>query len=338
MKTTHLFFSSLVLLLAIGLTACDNDDPQPQPDPVEATMLKVSINSNPLSYEAQTDDSWQVKCDGDWKFTETPDWCTLDISEGRGDTTLVMKVSANDTGQERFGRFIISTSTLADTVYKIQTEKVGTISGNSLQLDKAGRLHVLLRYTQELKETEQLIVTGNLNCRDLSQFTNELLFPNLSSIDLKEVQVAETPGYSEEPSILYKANEFSGFSGFKRLQHVILPESLTSIGFEAFNNCEGLKTLTIPHKVETTGLMAFAGCKNLESIYFSNQLKHLEEGAFFHCEKLKAIHIANPVPPELNPDAFAYFNTSACTLYVPEGSKTAYETNGWNLFKEIVEE
>lgn len=103
-------------------------------------------------------------------------------------------------------------------------------------------------------------------------------------------------------------------------------------------NCEGLTTLTIPHKVETVGLMAFSGCKNLESIYFSNQLKHLGEGSFFHCEKLNAIHIANPVPPELNPDAFAYFTTSACTLYVPKRCKTAYETNGWNQFKEIVEE
>jgi hypothetical protein len=47
------------------------------------------------------------------------------------------------------------------------------------------------------------------------------------------------------------------------IQHVVLPNSITHIGDDAFSDCTGLNEITIPYTVTSIGDYAFAGCRKL---------------------------------------------------------------------------
>ncbi len=61
--------------------------------------------------------------------------------------------------------------------------------------------------------------------------------------------------------------------------------------------------------------------------------------AFYYCPSLTSIYSLNPEPPTCSGSSVFYkVDTSACTLYVPEGSKEAYSiANQWKEFFNIVE-
>ena len=51
---------------------------------------------------------------------------------------------------------------------------------------------------------------------------------------------------------------------------VVIPDSVTSIGYEAFCGCKSLTSITIPNSVISIGYNAFCGCKSLTSIIITD--------------------------------------------------------------------
>ena len=97
----------------------------------------------------------------------------------------------------------------------------------------------------------------------------------------------------------------------------IIPDTVRTIGIEAFAGCKALTSILIPSSVKTIGCYAFADCRELKAIYMqSNMLIKLksDSGIFQHVDK------------------------ALCTLYVPVGSKRAYhQVEPWSEFENIVE-
>ena len=60
------------------------------------------------------------------------------------------------------------------------------------------------------------------------------------------------------------------FNGNKTLECVYLPESLVSIGAEAFADCTELKIINIPFGAGSIGHGAFSGCHSLTSVYITD--------------------------------------------------------------------
>lgn len=301
----------------------------------EATALTVSTSI--LHFINQScERTVDIETDGVWTVSGLPDWCTVDQAEGVGNATLTVYASSNETDREREAKFTVLAGTASEKIMVRQVYLSALVNGTTLDILTPGSLIYFLPYADELQGTTRLTITGRMNVRDIQQIDLYNCLSAVTSIDLRAVQIEKSKYASEE--YVYEDNEFTGFAGFKRLQSIILPESISKIGDFAFQNCIGLTTLIIPENVTTVEIMAFDGCENLESIYFPHRLNYLGEAVFFQCEKLSAIHIANPTPPELHADALSYFNSSTCTLYVPKGSKAVYEAKGWNLFKEIREE
>ena len=79
------------------------------------------------------------------------------------------------------------------------------------------------------------------------------------------------------------------------LKSVTIPETVTSIGANAFGCCSGLTTLTLPNSLKNIGEYAFSGCIGLTSISIPNSVTSIGEQAFYGCSSLTSVTIGNSV-------------------------------------------
>ena len=70
-----------------------------------------------------------------------------------------------------------------------------------------------------------------------------------------------------------------------------IPNSVTSIGGDAFRDCASLIEVTIPNNVTSIGDAAFSGCKNLKNLKMSDSLIDIGNYAFDCCASLVDITI-----------------------------------------------
>lgn len=80
----------------------------------------------------------------------------------------------------------------------------------------------------------------------------------------------------------------------KRIQHLILPRSLTSIEDTAFQDCDQLVSVYIPDTVVSIGDYAFEYCSSMTSIVLPDSIKTIGSDAFF-CSGLTDITIPEGV-------------------------------------------
>lgn len=165
----------------------------------------------------------------------------------------------------------------------------------------------------------------------------------------------------------------SAFEYCSSLSSLYIPASVTSIGLWAFNGSSGLKTVDssnpnylsidgilfnkaqttlihcpistigeyiIPSSVTSLESYSFSGCTLITSITIPSSVSSIKGGVFNNCKGLTSIYVKATVPVNLSSSygVFDYINKTTCTLYVPVGSKIAYQAaNQWKDFENIVE-
>jgi len=100
---------------------------------------------------------------------------------------------------------------------------------------------------------------------------------------------------------------------------ITIPNSVTSIGDEAFVNCTGLTgTLTIPNSVTSIGEAAFYGCTGLTgTLTIPNSVTSIGDSAFMYCTGLTgALTIPNSVP-RIGVESFYGCSGLTGTLTIP---------------------
>lgn len=122
------------------------------------------------------------------------------------------------------------------------------------------------------------------------------------------------------------------------LTSVKIPNSVVNIGLSAFGGCCDISSIEIPNSVTNIGRNAFGGCSSLTSLIIGNGITTNGMWEFYNCSGLSSIYVKNEIPMPINWATFYNVDKSACTLYVPKGSKSSYESaDYWNEFQNIVE-
>lgn len=70
---------------------------------------------------------------------------------------------------------------------------------------------------------------------------------------------------------------------------IIIPNTVTEIGKNAFANCQGIKNISLPSSLLEIGRTAFSGCANLEKIVIPASVKSIGDNAFLRCAKLEKV-------------------------------------------------
>lgn len=93
---------------------------------------------------------------------------------------------------------------------------------------------------------------------------------NLGIINVKNIVIEE--GIEEIESIGNNPGDFTLMSTYRELEleSISLPNSLKSIGGQAFRRCTNLKSINIPNGLNTVEAKILYGCNSIESVTFAN--------------------------------------------------------------------
>ena len=118
----------------------------------------------------------------------------------------------------------------------------------------------------------------------------------------------------------------------------IIPDSVTSIGYDAFYHCWSLTSVTIPDSVTSIGDSAFYDCSNLTSVTIPDGVTSIGNSAFYDCSSLKTVFYKGTAE-QWDKISIGYNNTKLTTAdryYYSESEPalnsdgSAYDGNYWH--------
>ena len=189
--------------------------------------------------------------------------------------TIVFEVTANE-GIQRYATVALKDEQ-GNILQTIIFRQLGMCT--EIHVETKGELENELA-DYDYANIESLKITGVLN--DVDFLFIYRMMPNLKNLDIAEVNITALPTQA--------------FYNSKNVEHLILPNTLITIGEEMFYQSD-LRSVVIPTNVTTVGYSAFKRCSSLTTVTFEkeSQLKTFGGdyyyGAFSDCTALTSIEI-----------------------------------------------
>jgi len=176
----------------------------------------------------------------------------------------------------------------------------------TINVATAGSLGSLLTAT-EITTVTNLTLTGSIDARDFVTLRDAMTV--LAVVDISTVNIAAYSGTDGTYGIYgtmnrtYPAKQLPELSFYNRntyspkttLKTINLPNSVTSIGDNAFLRCSGLTSVTISTSVTSIGFQVFKGCSGLTSVTIPSSVTSIGENAFDGCTGLTSVTIPSSV-------------------------------------------
>jgi len=89
-----------------------------------------------------------------------------------------------------------------------------------------------------------------------------------------------------------------GYGAFKNcssLANITIPNSVTSIEGSAFENCDSLEVIDIPDSVTEIGASLFYGCNRLYKVILGDGITTIKDNMFTNCENLSSITLGKNI-------------------------------------------
>ena len=136
--------------------------------------------------------------------------------------------------------------------------------------------------------------------------------------------------------ITYGTSSSYGYSPFYRntsLRSVVITDTEEEVYDNEFYGCSNLKNVSIGNGVKKIGNWAFSGCSAIDYFAFGNSVQSIGEEAFSDCNNVTKLISSASTPPVCGTQALDDINKWNCTLYVPNESKSAYQSaEQWKEF------
>ncbi len=145
----------------------------------------------------------------------------------------------------------------------------------------------------------EIVVPDTYKKKPITAIGDRAFYYNAFSAILSEEDVTEITSITLPETIESIGKE--AFYGNKKLTTLNIPASVKTIGQSAFNGCSSLTTLVIPEGVTEIQPYTFADCSSLTSIQLPSTVKTIGQGAFSGCSSLKTIDL--PAGLEIIPPA-----------------------------------
>jgi hypothetical protein len=223
-----------------------------------------------------------ISSSSDWTATSDQTWLTINPSVGSsGSNAITFFATANPNTANRAATVtILATGIASQTIAVTQYGKVKVSAGN-LKTVLSGQLSTITSLT----------LTGIIDARDFKTMRDEM--PSLTDIDLSGVKIVAYAGYPADGVPEFAFSNMNMAQGKTNLNSVILPESVTSIGYSSFKNCEGLTTINIPPLVTLIGSYAFTNCTRITTINIPSAVTSIGDEAFVHFNGLISVDANN---------------------------------------------
>ena len=222
--------------------------------------IKVEINSNvDFTVSIPSSASW-IEETGTRAFSTHTKYFT--ISPNTTTSSRSAEITFKNTTYNLAEKVVVNQAELSTSTITVHVPKKGTLAA---VLDEKGL---------NAETIVSLKITGELNDEDFIAIRS---MTNLKDLDLSEVNL----------STLFE----NVFYQNKKIEKIILPNTLTTIGQYAFYDCTSLQTVTFEKgsRLKTIEESAFEDCTELTSIEIPASVETIEDSAFKGCSKLATV-------------------------------------------------
>lgn len=132
---------------------------------------------------------------------------------------------------------------------------------------------------------ETLVVPDSISGRWVTTIDNSGFSHNeeITAVDFSQATHLEKIGYLA----------FAGCTGISN--DVVIPDTVSVIGFNAFQNCSSIPSITINGGVQCLQNETFRGCSSLKTVTINGNVETIDSLAFADCVQLEAIAIPSSV-------------------------------------------
>ncbi len=109
--------------------------------------------------------------------------------------------------------------------------------------------------------------------------------------ECKDSKIVIPKTYNKQPVVAIMSNAFEK----TEITSIVIPNSVTTIKYDAFSECLSLKKVAISEGVKEINESAFARCTALEEVILPDSITYIGPYAFKRCESLKEIVIPSGV-------------------------------------------